>query len=347
VSEAATLLSWYRANRRDLPWRRRSDPWSIWVSEVMLQQTRVEHVTAYFARFLDRFPTPAALASAPLDEALALWSGLGYYRRVRLLHEAATRVVDAGGDVPRDLTSLRRLPGVGDYTAAAVSSIAFGVAVPVLDGNVARVMARRLAAAGDWRRPALRERLRAAAAALVDASAPGDSNQALMELGATVCTPVAPRCAECPLRAGCVAHERGEIDRFPTPRRRAASRHVPLVLLRVERDGRVLLVRRADDAELLAGTWELPWVEGGARGAAARLARRYGVRFVLGAKLGAVRHAITTRRIVATVRRGALAGADATEVCEGREGRAARWATRDEIRSLPVSSLVTKALALG
>jgi A/G-specific adenine glycosylase len=344
VSEAAKLLSWYRANRRDLPWRRRSDAWSIWVSEVMLQQTRVEHVTAYFARFLDRFPTPAALASAPLDEALALWSGLGYYRRVRLLQRAAARVVEAGGDIPREVASLRRLPGVGDYTAAAVASIAFGVPVPVLDGNVARVLTRRLAQAGDWRRPALRERLRAAAAALVDAQAPGDSNQALMELGATVCTPVAPRCAACPLRAGCVAHERGEVDRYPSARARPASRRVPLVMLRVECDGRVLLLRRADDEELLAGTWELPWVEGGARGAAARLARRYGVRFALGEDLGSVRHAITTRRIVATVRRAALLNGGAVTVAEQRE---ARWATRGEIATLPVSSLVRKALALG
>src|SRR5580700_687072 len=171
------LLSWYGKHRRDLPWRRTQDPYRIWVSEVMLQQTRVEAVLPYYDRFLGRFPSVDALALAPLDEVLALWSGLGYYRRARQLHAAARRIVDAG-EFPRTIERLLELPGVGAYTAAAVASIAFGAAVPVLDGNVERVMARQLALAQDPKRAASRARLLDAAAALLDPARPGDSNQA-------------------------------------------------------------------------------------------------------------------------------------------------------------------------
>ena len=341
-NEAATLLSWYRRSHRDLPWRRLRDPWAIWVSEVMLQQTRVEHVVAYFERFLSRFPSVAALAGAPLDDALAAWSGLGYYRRLRLLHRAAKQVVENGGTIPVEEAALRRLPGVGDYTAAAVASIAFGAVVPVLDGNVVRVMTRRLACADDPRRPAVRRRLRAAAGELLDAEAAGDSNQALMELGATICTPLAPRCHECPLAGGCAAREQGAPERYPRKTRRAAPRLVPLVVALVERDGRVLLFRRAEGEALLAGTWELPWIEGDDGEPARGLAARYGGRFELGAELGCVRHAITTRRIVAAVRRSAFTAGD--RVAEGRE---AAWVDRAAVATLPTSSLVRKALALG
>jgi A/G-specific adenine glycosylase len=341
VSTAATLVRWYRENRRDLPWRRTRDPWAIWVSEVMLQQTRVEHVMTYFEPFLERFPTVEALAAAPLEEALACWSGLGYYRRLRLLHCAARHLAAHGGDVPGDVEALQALPGIGDYTAAAVASIAFGVAVPVLDGNVARVMSRFLACDGDPRRPAVQRRLRAAAAELLDPRAPGDSNQALMELGARVCTVSAPRCGDCPLTSRCAGLASGAPERYS---RRAAGprpRRVPLVVALVEQDLRVLLFRRDDDDALLAGTWELPWVAGGGGRAADRLAARYGGRFALGERLGTVRHAITTRRLVATVRRGTFT-ADA--VAEGRE---AAWVERAAVPTLPTSSLVRKALALA
>lgn len=341
MNAAAELLDWYRRTRRDLPWRRTRDPWAIWVSEVMLQQTRVEHVVAYFGPFLELFPTVGALAEAPLDDALARWSGLGYYRRLRLLHRAAQRVMEDGGTIPSTAERLRRLPGVGDYTAAAVASIAFGEGVPVLDGNVVRVMARRLACEDDVARPAVRRRLRDEAAELLDAAAPGDSNQALMELGATVCTPVAPKCGACPLARGCVARARGEAERFPRRAKRAKPRLVPLVVAIVERDDRVLLFRRHDGEVLLAGTWELPWVEARNGDAAGALAARYGGRFTLGDELGRVRHAITTRRIVATVRRGELMAGDS--VAKGRE---AAWIARADVASLPTSSLVRKALAL-
>jgi A/G-specific adenine glycosylase len=341
VSDSAALLSWYRRARRDLPWRRTRDPWTIWVSEVMLQQTRVEHVVAYFERFLARYPNPAALAAAPLEEALASWSGLGYYRRLRLLHRAASQVVAHGGSVPAEIASLRALPGVGDYTAAAVASIAFGAAVPVLDGNVERVLCRHLACGEDPRRAPVRRRLQAAAAALLDVDAAGESNQALMELGARICTPRAPRCAECPLSATCAGRAGGAPERFPRRRARRAPRRVRLLVALVERDGRVLLFRRAESEVLLAGTWELPWIESDGEGANRRLAARYGGAFELGDTLGRVSHAITTRRLEATVRRASFAAAG---IAEGRE---AAWVEPHQIATLPVSSLVRKALALA
>ena len=342
MSESAALLSWYRRSRRDLPWRRTRDPWAIWVSEVMLQQTRVEHVIAYFEPFLMRFPSVAALAEAPLEDALAAWSGLGYYRRLRLLHRAAKQVTESGGTIPSTEEQLRCLPGVGDYTAAAVASIAFGVRTPVLDGNVERVLTRRLGCAEDPARPAVRRRLRAAAAEMLDANAAGDSNQALMELGATLCTPVGPRCGECPLSPGCAAHAGGDPEAFPRRAKKPRPRLVPLVVAVVERGDRVLLFRRDDDEVLLAGTWELPWVESRDGDAAVALGSRYGGRFELGAELGRVRHAITTRRIVASVRRGDFTAGDT--VAEGRE---VAWVARGEVVLLPTSSLVRKALTLA
>ena len=341
MNDPAALLLWYRVTRRDLPWRRRRDPWAIWVSEVMLQQTRVEHVLRYYEPFLARFPTVAALAAAPLSEALACWSGLGYYRRVRLLHRAASLIVAAGGEVPREEAALRALPGVGDYTAAAIASIAFGCAVPVLDGNVARVLCRFLACGDDPTRARVRRRLRAAAAALLDGEAPGDSNQALMELGARVCMPREARCEECPLAPSCAARAAGEPLRYPRRRERQPPDRVALMLLLVERGGKLLLFRRDDEATLLAGTWELPWIEEG-EDAGRRLAARYGVGFAVGERVGTVRHAITTRRLRATLHR-AQVETKSEAVTEGTE---AGWFAAGELGALPLSSLVHKALAL-
>jgi A/G-specific adenine glycosylase len=342
------LLAWYDRHRRDLPWRRTSDPYRIWVSEVMLQQTRVETVLPYYRRFLARFPTVAALAAAAVDELLALWSGLGYYRRGRQLHAAARRIVAAGG-FPRTVAGLKALPGIGDYTAAAVASIAFGVAVPVLDGNVERLLCRLGAAVLDPHRREGRQRLLAAAAALLDPDRPGDSNQAMMELGATLCTPRRPRCLLCPLAAGCRGRAAGEPERFaPVRQRRPPVRQRRLVAL-VARGERLLLFRRPEASELLAGTWELPWAElapgpeppaAERRRAAAGLAARYGGRWRVGDRLAAVRHGITFRAIAAEVHRCRLAGGEGVG-----EGLEAGWFAGGEIAGLPLSSLVTKVLA--
>ena len=199
----STLLRWYRKNRRDLPWRRTADPYAVWVSEIMLQQTRVETVLPYYARFLERFPDASRLADATEDDVLASWSGLGYYRRARALHQGARVVMERhDGKLPRDPADLRRLPGVGRYTAGAIASVAFGLPEPILDGNVRRVLARIFAVDGVRLGPAAEEReLWGLAASLVQGSAPGDLNQALMELGALICTPRAPACPACPCPA--------------------------------------------------------------------------------------------------------------------------------------------------
>ncbi len=332
------LLAWYDCARRDLPWRRRRDPWAIWVSEVMLQQTRVEVVVPYFERFLDRFPDCACLAAAPVEEALALWSGLGYYRRCRQLHAAAERVVALGGALPQRAAALERLPGVGPYTAAAIASIAFGESVPVLDGNVARVMARRLALDAEVASAAARRELAAAAATLLDPRRPGDSNQALMELGATLCTPRAPRCEACPLAEGCRGHEAGEPERYPRPRRRPAEVAVTQTAALVERGGRLLFVRRGAGEAQLAGLWELPTVEAENVAAEQAFAAAFGGRWRLSSERVRMAHAITFRRISLSARGASFEG-------EGvGEGREAAWLTPAEARSRPLTGASRKLL---
>ena len=337
------LLAWYDRHRRDLPWRTRRDPWAVWVSEVMLQQTRVETVRGYYDTFLARFPTPAALAAASLEEALATWSGLGYYRRVRQLRAGAAEVVRRGA-MPATAAQWAELPGVGAYTAAAIASITAGEVVAVLDGNVARVLSRRLALAGDPRRAAARRRLLAAAGALLDPARPGDSDQALMELGATLCTPRAPRCHDCPLAVGCRARARGRPQAFPAPRPRPApvpSREVAALTRRA--DGRLLLVRRAESEALLPGLWELPTVAArGKRAAEGALARRYGGRWRLGRPRWRLHHGITSRAIEIEARPAAWSAQSAGELAEGQ---VAGWFAPEEAAALALTGLARKLLA--
>src|SRR5216117_4573387 len=198
------LLSWYGANRRDLPWRRSRDPYRILVAEYLLQRTRIASGTPYYERFLERFPTVRDLAAAPLDDVLAVWEGLGFYGRARNLHAAAQSIVQRhGGKVPRSYDELASLPGIGPYTAGAVASIAFGIPVPAVDGNVVRVVARLFRIRENVTSGAVRRRITEIAAQLVSPEQPGDFNQALMELGATVCTPSAPACIRCPIERSC------------------------------------------------------------------------------------------------------------------------------------------------
>jgi A/G-specific adenine glycosylase len=333
IRQASDLLAWFDRHRRDLPWRRTRDPYGIWLSEVMLQQTRIETALPYYQRFLEKFPTVEDLARADIAEVLALWSGLGYYRRARQLHAAARKVVEIGG-FPRTVEELRELPGIGPYTAAAVASIAFGVVEPVLDGNVERVLSRWLALELDPKSRPARERMLAAAAGLLDPERAGDSNQALMEVGATVCVPKRPRCLLCPIAPGCQAAG-GDPERFPVARAKRERELHRLLVAVVERDGGVLLFRRAEDRALLAGTWELPWTslepapEQG-------LAERYGGRWSLGPKVGGVRHSITFRALELDVHRAEIV----TPAPDGTWG----WFGERERAGMPLSSLVAKVL---
>ncbi len=242
-----SLLAWYDQNRRELPWRRDADPYRVWVSEIMLQQTRVAAVVDHYARFLRKFPTVQNLAAAREASVLAVWSGLGYYHRARRLHQAAKVITrERRGNFPRTTEAWRELPGIGRYTASAIASIAFSEAVAVVDGNVERVLERMFG------RTKAREAAWQRAESLLERERPGDFNQAMMELGATVCTPRAPQCPVCPLHKWCVS--RGANPARPQPVRRRKQLQYGLA----RRNGAVLLVQRPHDASLMAGMWELP-----------------------------------------------------------------------------------------
>jgi A/G-specific adenine glycosylase len=238
------LLSWFRQFQRHLPWRRTCDPYRIWLSEIMLQQTRVAAVIPYYERFLERFPDIRALAEAPQEEVLRLWSGLGYYGRARNLQKAAQEiVVKHGGQFPRHLEEALALPGIGQYTAAAILSIAYGENHAVLDGNVARVLARLGAVRGDIRESRRWQKLRDNADALLGPKSPGEWNQAMMELGATLCTPRAPQCLLCPVAKFCRARQLGLADRLPEKRKKRATEDVTLAAaVFLDYRGRTLLL---------------------------------------------------------------------------------------------------------
>jgi A/G-specific adenine glycosylase len=312
---AARLLAWYGRHARDLPWRGRRDPWATWVSEVMLQQTRVEVVADAFRRFLAEFPTPADFAAADDDRLQRAWQGLGYYRRARLLREGARQVVaEHAGEVPADPAALQALAGIGEYTRGAIASIAFGRPEPALDGNVERVFARHAGIRDDVKRGPTRRRLRALVVAALDPERPGDFNQALMDLGATVCTPRNPACPRCPIAADCEARRLGIQRELPVlPARRAQVEVRARVVLVADRRGR-LLGARIPDGQVNQGQIELPGpgilVDHPADGPAlaAALAERFGLRVEVGPLLATVRHGITHHRITLHAHEARLLG---------------------------------------
>ncbi len=332
------LLRWYEACRRDLPWRRTRDPYAIWVSEVMLQQTRVDTVVPYYERFLARFPTAEALAEAPEDDVLALWSGLGYYRRARLLH-AGAREVARLGDVPRDREALLSVPGIGRYTAGAVASIAFGEPVGLVDGNVARVLARLFVIEEDMRKAGMR-RAQQLADEIVARPDPGAWNQALMELGATVCTPLKPACDRCPVATSCGAHALGRAAELPVlgAKKKPEARRVQSLV--ATRGDAVLLLRRKRD-RLFGGLWEPPCIEGAAPARRA-FAARFGV--ARPKTVGRVVHVLSHRKLTIDVLRAeAGAGALAAELPDDYD--AARFALRADLDALGIATLARKILA--
>ena len=323
---AALLAQWYARGHRDLPWRRTADPYAIWVSEIMLQQTRAAAVIPFYHRFLDRFPTVDALAAADAPEVLALWSGLGYYSRARNLLAAARRIA-ARGAFPRHYEELLELPGIGGYTAAAVASIAFGEPRAVLDGNVLRVVARFENDGGDIARPPARERFRAVAESWLDPRDPGAFNQALMELGATLCTPRRPLCAECPLRPRCRAFAHGTVAQLPVKLGCVPPERIDAVLLLIRRGRRVLLLERPSTERRMPGFWDLPAPE--------QLPAAH-----VGATVAEFRHTITHHRYTFTVK---------TARAPGRLPAASvfRWLDPHDAGTIPLSTTAKKALRLA
>ncbi len=315
---ANRLLNWLAEARRDLPWRRRRDPYAVWISEIMLQQTQVATVIPYFERWLARFPDVQALAAAPLADVLKAWEGLGYYARARNLHRAAQVIVGQhGGQLPAERKALLALPGIGDYTAGAILSLAFGQAEPVLDGNVRRVLSRVYDIAEDVAAPDTVRRLWKLAAELVAAAPPGragDLNEGLMELGALTCTPQAPACPACPLADLCLARARGTVAERPAKTARPRVPHYDAVAA-VIRDaaGRYLLIQRPADG-LLGGLWGFPGgtaTRGEAPDAALirTVAEQIGIAIRPDAALRPIKHAYTHFRITLyPFRAGHLAG---------------------------------------
>ena len=289
------LLIWYDQHKRALPFRGIRDPYGVWVSEIMLQQTRTETVAGYYTRFLSLFPTVQALAAAPEEAVLKAWEGLGYYSRARNLHRAAQEIATAyGGVFPGDYEAIRALPGVGDYTAAAVASIAFGLPYPAIDGNLTRVISRVHGIREDVGIPSVKRKIEALAREHIDRDRPGDWNQALMDIGATVCVPGTPECAACPLAEKCNARQEDEADLLPV--RAAAKPPVPVAVGvgLVTCGSRILMQRR--EAALLRGLWVFFLEEGDSgREAMQKKLRSLGLDVAFKADLGEARHVFTHR----------------------------------------------------
>ena len=333
------LLRWYDQNKRDLPWRRGEDPYAIWISETMLQQTQVATVLPYYENFLRAFPTVGALDRAPIDKVLRLWSGLGYYRRAENLKKAARHIMrDHGGKLPQAYAALRELAGIGEYTAGAILSIAFQQRYPAIDGNVRRVFGRVFAVADE-------KLLQSTATDLVPRSRPGDFNQALMELGATLCRPKEPRCDCCPLASECVANSQSTQNLQSKRRNQLKFINITWPLAIVRQRGKILLRQRADSG-LMARLWELPGGESTARNKPMALLRnelqQLGVDPKRRRSIGAIRHGITHRRIRAPIY--------LVECSANARLRLAhkqwRWFTPKTIHRQAMSSMTAKALKL-
>jgi len=308
------LLAWFDKEKRDLPWRRTNDPYAIWLSEIMLQQTRVAAAIPYFERFLARFPNYQALAQADEEEVLRHWAGLGYYYRARNMQKAAQVVCEMGG-FPHDYGTILELPGVGDYTAAAVASIAFDLPHAVVDGNVARVISRLFASR------AARKHIVELADKLLDWKHAGNFNQAMMELGATRCLPKNPQCLLCPVAKMCKARALGLQNEFPAPKTKARNVDIERALFWIERRGKLLAWQRPANARLMPGFWELPEAE-------------HLPEAVAKMELGTFRHGITVHRYRITVWRAAAP----------RQLGDCHWLAKRELDQLPLSTIFRKAV---
>jgi A/G-specific adenine glycosylase len=317
------LLDWFSVHQRDLPWRRRRDPYAIWISEIMLQQTRVVAVIPYYERFLARFPDFGTLAQAPENELLAYWSGLGYYYRARNLQKAAQTVCEAG-EFPHEYAAIRKLPGIGDYTAAAISSISFDLPHAVVDGNVLRVLSRICADPTNIASVSGKQYFSALAGTLLDEAHPGAFNQAVMELGAVVCLPKNPHCLVCPVSDWCRARQAGTQADFPVkivPRRSVRQKRT---LFWVQQENRILAWQRPPTSRLMPGFWELPESE--------QLPNATPLH-----QLGSFRHGITFHNYVFEL--WAATVAELSNSCA--------WVDLADVERLPVSTVLKKGVRLA
>lgn len=337
---AQLLLSWYRQNARQLPWRGSPDPYAVWVSEIMLQQTRVDTVIPYFQRWMARFPNVTALAEAPLDEVLRLWEGLGYYSRARNLHRAA-QVVTAqyGGQLPAERAALEKLPGIGRYTAGAIASMAFGQDEAALDGNIRRVLARLFDVALPARSPAGEARLWELARQVLPPGEAGDFNQALMDLGSSICTPRSPACLVCPLTSLCRARQLGVQELRPVLEARSAVPHLTVTAAVLRRDSQVLIAQRPPQG-LLGGMWEFPGgkLEPGEslpEGLRREIREELAAEIEVGEELGVFEHAYTHFRVTLHAFFCRLSAGEPTAL----EASQIRWVTVDELAAFPMGKI--------
>ncbi len=353
-------MAWYITHHRKLPWRakpgRKPDPYHVLVSEAMLQQTQVSTVVPYFLQFITTFPTLTSLAQANEQQVLHLWQGLGYYRRARHLHQAAQKIMaEFNGELPRDVKGLMTLPGVGRYTAGAIASIAFGKAEPVVDGNVSRVLARLFALEAAIDHPDTNEHLWQLAGLLVPRKQPGDFNQALMELGATICTPTSPGCLLCPVAELCQAHQHGLEQVLPRRWKRPVPKVVQHHMLAI-RAGESYLMEQRSSSGLWAGMWQFPTVElddDAQSWSEVQLLRHtkslVGVTPAVVDKLAQFNHATTHRSIRFTLWLTTLPVHDEivlAQIAELNTGQRCRWCTFEQIRELPQSNPQRKAVTL-
>jgi len=340
VRLAELLLGWYDVNARRLPWRNHPDPYVVWVSEIMLQQTQVETVIPYFERWMQRFPRLADLAEASEQDVLACWEGLGYYSRARHLHQAARQVMsEYNGEVPANRMELERLPGLGRYTAAAIASMAFGKDEPALDGNIRRVMARLFDLTLPARSPQGERRLWELAAQHLPAGRAGDYNQALMDLGAAICTPRAPHCLACPLAQLCQAYALGVQAQRPVNLPRRKVPHITVTAALLEQDGLVLIARRPSHG-LLGGLWEFPGgkqEEGEDLPACLRreLAEELGIAVQVGDLFGSYLHAYTHFRVTLHAFRCSLLSGEPQPL----HASELRWAAPLQLKDFPMGKI--------
>ncbi len=331
---AAALLAWYGHSRRDLPWRQSRDPYRVWVSEIMLQQTQVERVRDYFLRFIDRFPTVESLAAATEPQVLRLWEGLGYYRRARQLHAAARLLVaEHDGIFPRDVAGLRGLPGIGRYTAAAIASIALGLPEPIVEANSRRVIARLAGHTAPLDGPGGDEPIWDIAATLVPRRHAGRFNQALMDLGALVCLPDRPRCESCPLATDCDARRTGRTAEIPARAARTAIQRLRETAVVVSRHGRVLVVQRGP-GEWWQGLWDFPRMPGRARSAVRGIATAPPLRQLACGpveRLATITHTVTHHHVTLDV-------VSCAATRSGRTLRGRRWVAMAALSRLPMTA---------